>query len=351
MKTSILKQIIREELIEALGVPSNITSASTNLYNDFLKELKTVEKFKSKNEFGFKGKYSFAGLKINGVILSLNLRPAKEYALESMGIESRGEITPDLKVSTGYSERGYFEISINMTFPKGSFSKKGLISFIKSEKNEMIASLAHEFKHGFDDFKKPPFSLPYISKYEAVSYHKPEFESITPINNFLFNIYFIHDLENLVRPTEIASYMTTAGTTKKEFYDFIVNSRVFKELKKIQNFSYENLKKELVSYIPKIKKALERNLIPFNETDSEEELIEKLLKLVYDKLIRRQIEYGEGIYGAEAPEKNIMDDYIKTINKFKDNYEAFYKNEENYFKNTSTQIIKKLSKLYALAAD
>jgi hypothetical protein len=350
MKKSELKQIIIEELNEALGVPTGIVSASTNLYNDFVKELKLIEKFKSKNEFDLKGEYSFADLKIKGIKIFLNLTLAEKYTLLGMNIRSEGEINPDFKISTNYNKQGYFEIDINISILKGS-SKKDLISFIESKKDEMIALLTHEFKHGFDDFKKPSFPLSYISKYEAVGYHRPEFNSITPISDFLFNIYFTHDMENLVRPAEIASYITTTGVTKKEFYDFIINSKVFKELKKIQNFSYENLKKELIPYIPKIKKALERNLIPFNETDNNEKLIEKLLKLVYDKLIKYQIQYGEENYGTEASEKNIMNDYIKTINKFKDNYEAFYKNEENYFKRTATQIIKKLSKLYALTAD
>ena len=73
MKASILKKIIKEELAEALGVPSDITSASTKLYNDFLRALDLSKKdtFGPASKFTIKRDYSFADIKIKGIILTL----------------------------------------------------------------------------------------------------------------------------------------------------------------------------------------------------------------------------------------------------------------------------------------
>jgi hypothetical protein len=359
MKKDELKQLITEMLNEALGVPTGLVSASTTLYNDFLKKLKSFNRGQTlgpSNKFTLNTGYSFADLEIVAVSITLNIQEHDgPIVFLGMAIEGKAQVTDKFKLQIRTS-MGIPKIKINLAAPDSIVDKSEIIEFVEKEKNEILSSLTHELKHVYDDFKKPEEPLASRAKYASAQ--KIWLGEVQPLNKFLYNIYFIHAIENLVRPSEIAGRMATAGITKKEFYNFLTNDRVFKILKEIQNFTYEGLRNELLSYIPQIKEALDDNNISYGRT--KQKIIDAVLNVVFISLTNQQTkivksllssDWSEYLEGFTGDKQKFFEKYISSIKKYGDNYEAFYKNEEKYFQKTATKVIKKISKLYDLAQD
>jgi hypothetical protein len=358
MKKSELKQLIKEELVEALGVPSNIVSASTKLYDDFLKKLKSYrgKTLGPSNKFTLNGDYSFADLEVATVDLILNIQGYEGPLLFlGMSIKSETSVTDKFKLQRGNNTK-IPKIIINLAGPNEVINKQEVIEFIEKEKPEILSSLTHELKHAYDSFKKSEEPLASTAKYASTQ--GIWLGEVKPLNNFLYNVYFIHAVENLVRPSEIAGRMAAAGVTKKEFYNFLTNDRVFKKLKEIQNFTYSDLRKELLQYIPQIQEILDENNIPYKKT--KQGAIDTILNVVYQSLTNKQAEivrallsstWAERLTGFTGDKQEFWDKYAKTLNKYGDDYNSFFKNEEKYFQKTATEVIKKISKLYDLAKD
>lgn len=358
MKKAELKQIITEMLNEALGVPTGLVSASTTLYNDFLKKLKSYrgQTLGPSNKFTLNTGYSFADLEIVAVSITLNIQKHKgPITFLGMAVEGNAQVTDKFKLQMRTS-MGVPKIRINLAAPNSSVDKSEIIKFVEKEKNEILSSLAHELKHVYDDFKKP--EEPLVSRAKYASSQRVWLGEVKPLNKFLYYIYFIHATENLVRPSEIAGRMAAAGVTKKEFYNFLTNDRVFKILKEIQNFTYEGLRNELLPYIPQIKEILDDGGIPYGKT--KQKIIDTILSTVYVSLISEQTDvvktllssnWAERLSGFTGDKQKFWEQYINSIKKYSNDYASFYKNEEKYFQKTATEIIKKISKLYDLAKD
>ena len=69
------------------------------------------------------------------------------------------------------------------------------------EKNKAgsVSSLAHELKHAYDNFKKPTEKVVDRSNYSGFQRSR---SGVRPMDQFMFKLYFINQIENLVRPTE-----------------------------------------------------------------------------------------------------------------------------------------------------
>jgi hypothetical protein len=114
--------------------------------------------------------------------------------------------------------------------------------------------MAHELKHGYDTFKKRTYNLSKHIDYTIFS--NADFGRITPLTEFLFYSYYIHNIENLVRPTEMAASIELNKTKPNEFYKFFVESEIFQTLKKIKELTFEGLRYELMNYGSEIDELL-----------------------------------------------------------------------------------------------
>jgi hypothetical protein len=177
------------------------------------------------------------------------------------------------------------------------------------------------------------------------------------LNDFLFYSYFIHSIENVVRPTEVASELKSDNISKKDFLKFLINSETYKNLKNAQNFTYEGLKESLYQYIPNIKQQMDEEDFDY-EGMSDNEIIDLILKIflinlsnwkgdeMYKRLISNPLEM---ILGFKGEKDKFFRRFIGYIQKFGDNYEKFFKTEEKRFHFVATKMIKKISKLYDMA--
>jgi hypothetical protein len=249
---------------------------------------------------------------------------------------------------------GIVKLSIGIAHPENS-TVEDVKKYFKENATSLVTSLAHELKHSFDDFKDQRTSVKNISKYLGIQKTNFPFK---PISNFLFNLYFIHSIENLVRPTEFATLMKLNNVNKKDFYNFVTSSEMYGNLKNAYNFSYEKMTEELKKDIPNIKSFLDRLGVDVPDTD--DEIVDELLRLLYVNLVNNTIStvkelmtnnFLENLFGFSGDKDKFFDKLARIFSKFSDRELDFFKYEEKNMKHVSSKMMKKISKLYDLAND
>jgi hypothetical protein len=358
-----MKGIIKNILNEALGVPEGILESAERLYKMCFSRISKItdpilngsdeEDYKFIIRSNFKiSDYTFT--KINLTINFVETDQVDTVELYSMGINHRSQFNDRLlKLITIMSPN---EVSISIQFALTDTAKiSDVIELCKRSKDIMTASLSHELKHAYDHYKKPTQSITQISKYQGLQ--KTGFQ-IKPISLFLYYLYFVHGVENLVRPTELSSLMKSNKIGKKDFYDFLTNSKMYTMMRDINNFTYEGLKSELKDYIPQIDEILNR--VSEKTFNTDEEKIDEILRLVYVNLINNTLNTTksimvnnvfESMLGFSGEKDELFRKIVKSVLKFEDNEKKFYLFEEKKFKHISGIMMKKLSKLYSMAKD
>jgi hypothetical protein len=379
-------KIIKEEFMisERLGVPENIIESSQDLYEKILDELKNENINYSETSNGFDfilyfnnlnyliSDYMIENININFQIIFT--KSVNKDVMVSMGFGISPKIDYKKKVMIPnfdiHSER-LEDVKLNMRFAfayENEISKplNRLYNFFINEKKQIISSIAHELKHAFDKFKKKEESIHSVAKYNMVQQLRFNIEEI---DDFLYNSYYIHFVENLVRPTEIAAELKIGNVDKKGFIDFLKNNETYKRLLKIRDFNYEKMKKNLLSQKDLIKKSLihpnvsENNneYINFINSLNEKELVDYVIKLLFnnmaslgknivkDMLIENMME--EFGFITDFSKINYIDSYVSQYKKYGKNYDKFFEDEEKRFKFTANRILKKIHKLYDMAKD
>ena len=242
-------------------------------------------------------------------------------------------------------------------------SVEELMFFLLTEKPEIISSFAHELKHWYDGYKriggsKAPARAQYIMSTNA------NFGNVTPINDFFFALYFISGIESLVRPSELASEMEVKGITRKEFYDFLTQSKVFTKLKDIRDWTYDGFRADLKKYITQIKSILKLTGMPTKGKD-EEQLIDDILRIVLINASNWEAsELGRIISNPQSiadifasltgkpsvskEDEKAFEKQVGIIHRFGENYEKYFKYNEKLFHMLADSAIKKISKIYSL---
>lgn len=349
------------ELKEALGVPENIVNLGIEIsekINDKIPEnlpADTLDGQKLVLTDRYKvGKVEFTKIEVMFDIIQ-NDEENSDVDIIAFGIPNKGELTSNLKIKQ--IETDTLEILIKLLVGKNTTTNDIQDYLFTVHKKKVISSLTHELKHFYDGKVKPYEKIASRAKYHASA--ERGFRNITPLNNFLLKLYFIHNVENLVRPTEIASLIETGNVTKKEFYDFFMNQEVVKVLYNIKNFKYEKLREELVEYLPKIEKLLDDVNVDYSGLN-EQQIIDKILELFYINFVNWQAEFVrnalitsplEEIFGFSGQKGIYWDNFIKKIAKYRTSPEKFFLNEEKNMKIIANNVLKKIAKLYDMTKD
>lgn len=349
-----------KQLKEALGVPQNIVNLSIELAEKIETSIpeNIPAKLMDNKTLEFDEEFTIANIKFNKVKVTFMLDESRydsELELLAMGVAQQGIVTSNLKIQRLQSNT--FEMVIKLLVGDDITSSDIKNYLFNENRNKVISSITHELKH-FYDIKMYGFEqISSRAKYRAITEHG--FANITPLNEFLMNLYFIHDVENLVRPSEIATLLKTGNVTKKDFYDFFMNQDIIKKLIKIRSFSLSKLKEELINYLPQIKNLFNRVEVDYSNLSSEQ-IIDKMLELTFINLINWQAKFAydmlvqtdyEFKFGFEGRKEIFWNNYLKKISKYEKNPQAFFLNEEKNMKFIANKILKKVAKLYALTKD
>lgn len=358
-----MKGIIKNTLNEALGVPEGILESAERLYlmcfNRIVKITDPILNGSKKEEYNFtiNSNFKISDYTFTEISLSIDFVEVDQVdlvELYSMAFGHQSKFNDrSLKLVTIVSPN---EVKISIKFALTETAKiSDVIELCKRSKDIMTASLAHELKHAYDHYKKPTESIPKMSRYHGV---QQTGVPIKPISVFLHYLYFVHGIENLVRPTEFSSLMKSSKISKKDFYNFLTNSEMYTMMRDINNFTYEKLKSELKNYIPQIDGVLNRFT---NETfDTDEEKIDEILRIVYVNLVNNTLNttksimsnnFFEGLMGFQGKKNEVFRKIVNYVIRFENNEKKFYLYEEKKFKHISGIMMKKLSKLYSMAQD
>jgi hypothetical protein len=370
-----MKSIIKKVIKEAVGVPSNIEVASQNLYNDIAKKLKgkTIEsndvlkfKFQNKND-----RYSFADFKPNFITVEFGLGTYSGDAIDNI---TGNKITGGLVHSMGFSKAsklndvfdlvsvdtdGGIELNIDYAQPENDDEWSGdkILNTMKNNADNTVSSLAHELKHAYDNYKKPVEKLVDRSNYAGFQRAR---SGVRPMDQFMFNMYFINQIENLVRPTESYVEMVSNGVvTKEQFLKFLLNSKTYKTLVKMRDYSFDDLKNELKEYEPQIDEYLDNTVNNYDSSSMDiDEKVNYFLKIFAIKISQKVHEVRKNmltpnifqmLFGGGNPDaNNFLESTLGDLTKMMENPNKFYYTSIENMKKIAIKMMKKLSKLYSL---
>jgi hypothetical protein len=352
-----LKKIV-DTLSESLGVPEGILETAEDLYDVFMEEL--VANYDSPETNGYQVEidmeFNISDLKVKKSMVMVDVTIDKDLSEDNYYI--LGYSTPfksgrskdasgRLKILSNFNA---IVIIIKVVVPD-NFKFEKLVDLLEKNKDEIVNSFSHELMHVYRNYKTGYDYAEERAHYTAVQ--KISF-GVKPLDEFLHFMYFITAIENVVRPTEIAMAIKQGDIDQKRFLEFLKNNETYMMLDKIRKFSYEDLKKNLEKYIPQIDEV--GQIMNYNMGSTNEEKINEILRLVYINLINIQgeeflrlmtSELIEQLLGLQGEKNKKFKKYIRKIQKFK-TPDEFFENQEKIFKFVANEMIKKISKVYAM---
>jgi hypothetical protein len=379
MRNIIITESQLRLITEALGVPDNILDAANRLYDIVEKEIKSIDSIE--DEYEFDGEIEFElGDKHKVMIDSYELKVNIETIDGEEGVLDI--ISMGMGGGFGFNRDVYMKetepsttLELTITFAVGeNWEPEGLIRKMEEERDEHVASLAHEIKHKYDKQSKKFGKIGPDAVYQAVQ-RRGHF-GIPVIDRVFFRfMYYIHGIENLVRPVEVASSMKSKNITKSKFLDFLQTNRVFKELVEIKNFTFE----DFINQLKENEDRLDALLNHIGEDPSNmtiDQKIDRVLEVTYIDLVNNRMEmfvrmtehhmddmikFGSQLgllpkhleKGVKQLEKTdeIRQKFLSYVMKYEKNPTKFFEDEIENFQYIANKMIKKISKLYAMAKD
>jgi hypothetical protein len=380
-----MKTLIRKILREAVGVPADIEKSAENLYNDLIDKIKSLGSVDLEDtdgtdiEFKFDNrdkKYSFADFNPKRIFIELNIRfynstEHTEPMIYGMGHIGRASLSDKLTFVSEPTNNINLQISYAQPEDDTEVTTDKIINTLEKNKKESVSSLSHELKHAYDSSKNPIDTLKSRTQYSVFSNVRL---NIPPLNEFIFNLYFIHNIENLVRPVEVYTDMVQSGVkTKQEFLDFFKNQKVLKTLKRISTYTFDELIDDISKYETEIDDFLNNKLnLSIDNLDLEQKvfmtleyfykIIQNNIKSRYDMAVVKSMAQNMNgmdrfmamIFGnVSISEKNrkLMTKLKNEVTKFDNNPLDFYDYEMKKSKMIAEKMIKKLSKLFSLVEE
>jgi len=364
-----MKELIKKILHEAVGVPKGIEVSARNIYNDMIQFLEQNPEYAvNEEEFELEDgqKYGFADYDIQKVTITIEHMEATnidQYVIVGMGIAKQARRDGRM-MKVGFSRDVVLQIRIAR--PVGDANPDEVISLLESDKPKHISSLAHELKHGYDDFKNPGGTkVENIAIYQIFSNSRFGNEIV---DRFLYDSYFSTYIEFLVRPSELFSLATEEGITKKDFMNFLKETETFQILQRIAGTSYEDFRGQLRQNIKFVNEVI-KNFKDEKMPKDDEGKIDLFLKGFYITLGNQKINKFREMITPNNPlaalfamfgggSVSLDDEDEELFNKFQNKIRAYDGREVEYFKYMfkenqyqARQAIKKLGKVYSILPD
>lgn len=353
-----------EFIVERLGVPQNIVESAQLLYDsivDKFNQMDTKYLFSDLEKAGkveidetIPIKILISELTFNTVNFNIVIHLNENYT--SVDVASWGvsvEASDEANYKLLYDKQND-TIDLHVNFISASDNNfTDIVDYLQKEKVKTIGILSHELKHVYDKYMIGYQMLSDIIDYQSWSRTSTGF---TQLDKFFYYLYLTSESENLVRPSEVAGYIVASDITKSEFKQFLENTRIYKELIEIKNWSYRGLKQDLLNNIGDIRQKFDG--IPDSESDLD--VLNVVLKIAYKSVFDKSSEILEDILGLNNTIKAILgkikdsdiefynDYFTKRVFNTHDEFFLFWQKKLNF---VSEEVIKKISKLYDMCKD
>jgi len=377
-----MKIIITESQLkfinEALGVPDSILTAAEEVFDIVLNDVKSIDEKEDTYEFNGKLDFELGDKKkivIDGYELTVNVEELDGYdgnvLIMSMGMGQSFNFDREVMMKR-IEPSTTAEIEITFGVSK-NWEPHELYDMIIKEKVKHLSAIAHELKHKYDKQAKELDLVGRDAEYTATQ--RMSTFGIPVIDHKFFRyMYYISIAENLVRTTEVASELKSKNITKSQFKEFLENNNVYKEFIEIKNFTFNSLIEGMKEQMNRVDALLEHiGADPKNM--SENEKIDEVLNLVYVNLVNLRMGIFNDMISDKADDirnflklmsknvpsfleddskekmENLRNKFLNYLIKFQNNPTEFFEDECEKFNYISTKMLKKISKLYAMAKD
>ncbi len=369
--------IVKKLLSEAVGVPNNILESGKQLYDLISDELKTITSKEEKYEFELEDvEIIVSDVNFDKINLDISVEEIEDFPFNTPKIASMG-VGNEFRFDEGVmmqvnAKSSTIDIHINFVVPE-EWEPGDLYDEFINDKLHTISVMSHEIMHRFHRQKQTHELIGDTAVYNVFASSNLRF-GIPVINEFMRYSYYIQYSENIVRPTEVASRMTQKGIKKEDFYEFMINDEVFTELKRIREFSFDYLIEKLYEQMEDIDALIEHaGGDPESMDDSEK--VKSVLELVYVNLVNAKVDtfdnffysrtekmaqmfggsllssmFGQILPPSEEKEK-VRKKFINHVAKYQNREIDFFKDECERFNYVATNLMKKITKIYALLPD
>jgi len=268
---------MRKQMNEARGVPENVTSYAKLVFDKILEGLKN-NKFKRKSLFD------------SSIFTSINapiefLKETKIVSIDDIQVKinydfySSEQIEKIIKKNTKLNIKsdGFVLIGLSINFEvedeltkEYNFKLTKLtnpvleINFLVSYNitqleytthkllnqfyDSSLSLIGHEIGHHVNMQAKGEDDLAYRAKYAVVS-NPRKVTDIDVLNDFVFDLYYLTTIENIVRPSEFKTFIDSKKITKKQFLQVYYDSEMYKKFNICENITYDKLYNDIDNYL------------------------------------------------------------------------------------------------------
>ena len=367
-----LASIVQSTITERLGVPEHLLKSSTELFKTIVDAIKNNSKnfisagYVRRYRYDIDGEYKIGDRVVKNVIFDLILYSIKNPDLTEPKITefshySDRQTDMNYKTMSSHGDMEKIHLGVTIFAPKKWKIDMEHIGNLILMNERFNTSFAHELMHAYEEYKNPKETT--YDRADYRSYIDTKF-TIFPMSRLLQCLYFVHNIENSVRPAEIASEMGYNNVTRETFRDFVKENSVFVALDAIKSLTYDSFRGDLLDYLPEIASDLRRkslwNIFNWFKRKSPTEQIDEFLIASYKELTKTKHEKLNQVLGTNFFDKmvayaflkndkeKVINDYIKDSTRFDNNPLDFYKYEIKKISFIAEKMYKKVSKLYDL---
>lgn len=251
---------------EARGVPEHITSYAKVLFDKVLENLKN-NKFKGALDqrstiinIPIKFIEDSKLVEINEIKIDINFDFYSSSDIENI-IKSNPEIKTknddllltgmgmNFEVDREFTKNNNFKIDKNETpilqinflaNEDANNIEDSLYNLINDNYDEFLSSFGHEIMHHITMQAKGEDDIALRAKYIVVA-NSRKVTNTNTLNDFVFNLYYLTSIENIVRPSEFKTFLDSKRITKKQFLQSYYDSNMYKKFNICENIKYEDL--------------------------------------------------------------------------------------------------------------
>lgn len=374
-----MENLIRKILKEAVGVPSGIYDNAIRLTNAVKREIKgfpnqyeEIENDLYLKKIMFLSPIEIGDLEIEDFNILIDVHP--QDSLDSAKLMGLGVPSfvgkPDLsqkkpKLSIEINQDKLF-LKIVFAIQKDEYSQ--IEEWFDDSENvrELTTNITHELKHIFDSTKTKNQGLEGRVDYQSYSNFTREIPICDSIRRLVFLLYYVHEIENMVRPSELYAHMMGKNITKEKFLEELKQTEIFIQLSEAKNWSVENLKTDLLSDIDCVKNILDqmgediesledsdvvelfiRNISNFFKNYSEKQFYD-LLDSFEGSSPLKDLASFLGIRKSDPDKEKRLEEYLRQFTKYGNNLEKILYNYQKRLNFESDRVMKKVSKVYSI---
>lgn len=378
MKNILITENQLKLISEALGVPDTILDVAEQVFDSVAQDIKSIRT--KKDEYIFRGNVGVQlgdkkKIDIDDYELTVSVVYPDDYDEEpqiiSMGMVQQFNFDRNIMMKR-IQRSSTAEIEIDYAV-SDNWEPIDLYNTLMKSKTKHLASIAHELKHKYDKQSKEIDLIGREALYHSTM--KMGRSGIPAIDSvFMRALYFVSMTENLVRPVEIASIIKSKNITKSQFKDFLMKTDVYRELQNIKNYTFDDFINDMKEQMDRVDALLEHVNVDGLEDMSEDDKIKKVLEVIYGTLTNTRLDifqdmtsnkqdelmnmfkdlFGQDLRKNDPEQKGLEQVRNKFYNyaaKYKDNPVKFFEDEFENFNYTANKVLKRLSKIYALAQD